>query len=223
MIAVVVGCLAEAIGYGLRILSARKPDNLGLYVASILPILLAPIVIALGAYLTAAFLVKRLGRRVSLLSPKVFERAFVAADVVSFVVQAIGGSLFAKPNPTLEKIAKVILVVGLTIALVSFTIFLFNVFVVHRRSRSTAGRWRLLFVAIYVNAVCLIIRSAYRLVEFSSGRNGYVSKHEYLFYLLDSIPIAIACCTWAFLHPAFFKVPSTVSGISEVSPGPSNL
>jgi hypothetical protein len=45
------------------------------------------------------------------------------------------------------------------------------------------------------------IRIIYRLVEFSSGVEGYIPSHEGFFYALEVTPMILATGMFAFIHP----------------------
>jgi len=206
MLAAVIGALAEAAGYALRVPSSEHPTERGLAIGTILPILLAPIVIALTAYWCLGFIVRRLGRKSSLFPPACIEWAFVISDVLSFFIQAAGGASLTSSSTAAQKLGKTLLIIGLSFSLASFTVFLASVGFVHCRSCGERGKWRRLFFALYINGVCLIVRSSYRLLEYISGyRTGFFRK-ELWFYLLDAVPMLLAVGSWIVWPPSFYSI-----------------
>ena len=47
----------------------------------------------------------------------------------------------------------------------------------------------------------LQIRCIYRLAEFAGGVEGYVFKHEWLFWVFEGLPILIVMCVFCIWHP----------------------
>jgi hypothetical protein len=45
------------------------------------------------------------------------------------------------------------------------------------------------------------IRSVYRLVEFTEGKNGYINLHEWCLYVFDALPIFPCAALFVYWHP----------------------
>jgi hypothetical protein len=48
------------------------------------------------------------------------------------------------------------------------------------------------------------IRCIYRLIEFAEGMNGYAFRHEWLFWLFESLPMLFAIGVFLVWHPHEF-------------------
>ena len=48
---------------------------------------------------------------------------------------------------------------------------------------------------------CLKIRSIYRMVDFSLGREGYTESHEWCAYVFDALPIFPVVAMYIWWHP----------------------
>lgn len=97
------------------------------------------------------------------------ENVFLYMDIAAFMTQASGGSLMAQP-----KVADVgiwIALAGMAISCANFVAFAVAICYMHVNVSRQSGQFyntgiQKLFVVLYVNIICLNIRSVYRLVEF---------------------------------------------------------
>lgn len=189
-------------------------------------ILLSPCAFLAQAYLLLPRLATAIGRNDLLwISPTKIARIFVWSDVITFWIQAAGGGLTAQAS--MADIGQKIALVGLVLQLLSF--LLFCVLLVSfgwragrtRMSIGTQARrslvspltrtkddpalvdaWRWTFVILCTSSVGIIVRCAYRIVEYTQGYTGYIPTHEAFFYLFDSLPLALAIGVYAVWWPA---------------------
>lgn len=101
---------------------------------------------------------------------------------------------------------KATVLIGLAVQLVAFGFFSvigirFNIQSRHFRQVPDANRiagnrktpinpnWMGLLIALNIACGLILVRSIYRVVEFASGNNGYVSVNEWTFYVFDALPI----------------------------------
>jgi hypothetical protein len=67
------------------------------------------------------------------------------------------------------------------------------------------------------------IRSVYRLVEFAMGIHGYPFTHEWMFYVLESLPMLPAILVFCVYHPAkYFASQRRRKVISDLQLGSSD-
>lgn len=84
---------AELIGWAGRTWSSKCPYNGDAFLMQITTLIIAPTFFTAGLYVILGTLINRLGRRSSLLGPKMYAIVFLTADIVALVIQAIGGVL----------------------------------------------------------------------------------------------------------------------------------
>ncbi|KAF7724199.1 hypothetical protein EC973_001218 [Apophysomyces ossiformis] len=217
MYAVVVGAAFEVLGFGLRLWSGQPNNtkNIPAYANSSLFLLLPPIVIALGSYLTVAKIIIYSNYQTKFIRPRIIEKAFLYMDIFCFLVQGGGGGMLAVPS--IADIGTKITTAGLVLALISFSTFAtVTAYVQYGKDKFTfsagnsTSRWRILFVVVWINIVALIIRSIYRLVEFAQGMHGYLLTHEVYFYVFDSLMMVIALAAFVIVPPGRYIRPDLI-------------
>ena len=101
------------------------------------------------------------------------------------------------PNPQ-QKLGNGILLFTMAELVVMNLLFLFGARSLQHNPvivRSENATVRGVFQAMYGTMIVLLIRNIYRMVEFASGRTGFVSVHEGFFYSFDTLMIL----TWLAL------------------------
>lgn len=195
-------------GYAARYLSAKKPDNLPLYVAQTLLILLPPSLYAATIYMIygrIVFLVN--APDASVFGPGKVTKIFVTGDVISFLIQAAGGAMIAQAGH--QDLGKKVVLTGLFCQLLFFG-FLIIAVIFDRRMASSSKRcsipkygkqtWKALLRLLFLAAVIIIARFVYRIVSFSGGSNGTLMRHEVWMYVGDSAPMFIVQTMFLFVH-----------------------
>ncbi|KAL4949034.1 RTA1 like protein-domain-containing protein [Aspergillus filifer] len=64
--------------------------------------------------------------------------------------------------------------------------------------------WQQLLHAVNFSTILILIRSIYRMVEFTEGRTGYTNTHEWVFYVFDSVPIFPCVALFVWWHPSLY-------------------
>ncbi|RXK37328.1 hypothetical protein M231_05394 [Tremella mesenterica] len=221
MLSVTIGATTMAIGFAIRIAVHTNAYSTGIYIATYLFTLLSPCAYLAQDYVILPRVASYLQSEDSLfLSSRKIVRIFVWSDVATFLTQAAGGSLELSDSDDPSKrnlitIGKDITLVGLGAQLASFLLFttLALVFTFRMRKRDAAGDprlppkegwrndWRLVLYVLLWTTIGILIRSAYRVAEYASGRFGYLMTHEWPFYALDSLPLFLAILPWAVVWP----------------------
>jgi hypothetical protein len=213
---IIMAGIWETTGFILRILAAKHQTSLGLYVPEELLILLAPIWINAFDYML-------LGRMVHFFLPEKkvfglraskFALVFVTFDILSFIVQAIGGSVLSQGSNESRKT----LDLGLHIymggvgAQEAFILFFTTLTIVfHRRmlelerqgilEQKGKPAWRPLLYTLYFSLILISIRIIFRLVQYASGFTSAIPTHEAYFYGLEALPMVIALFIMNVSHP----------------------
>jgi len=146
---------------------------------------------------------------------------FCTCDVVSLVVQAVGGSMAsqaaAETPPRESRLGTDIMVGGIVFQMASITIFvlLFLEFLrrVRREHKTLGTKTVALIWASAFSCLMIFIRSIYRTIELLQGWNGWLITHEDFFIGLDAVLMLLAVVVFNFVHPGWFlPTAKTVSG-----------
>jgi hypothetical protein len=186
-------------------------------------IVLAPVGLALANYLLVGRLIRLVGRQYSIVNPKFVEYGFIVSDFLSIGVQSAGAGLITSGNLKNLSTGSHVLIGGLGINLVSFCFFAVVTFHLHwsiyRRKPDFSGqeRWIKIFYALYLSMILLIIRSIYRIVEFSMGFRGYLAVHETYFYVFECLLIIFAFGLFLPLHPGIWMPTEDSDELTETS------
>ncbi|OQE47224.1 hypothetical protein PENCOP_c001G00744 [Penicillium coprophilum] len=184
-----VGCLVEVIGWA-------GP----------------PTFFTAGIYVLLGRFIQLLGPESSILTPKLYLWIFCTCDVISLVVQAIGGGMASQQADKIDGDTAPgthIMVAGIVFQLFSITIFVvcaadFIHRVMRKRLLQTVnGPVIPLFAAMILSIVCIYIRSIYRTIELSQGWDGYLITHETYFIALDGAMMVLSVAVFNVLHPGW--------------------
>ncbi|KAK7732986.1 hypothetical protein SLS57_000930 [Botryosphaeria dothidea] len=195
-------------------LGSHDQQNIGYATAHQLLYLLAPLWINAFAYMTFArmvhyFLPEKTVWRIKGVS---LAKYFVWADIVAFLVQAVGG-LMASPSASADIIKTGINVymggMGLQEAFILCFIGLMIVFQRQAQKLDACGlthrqySWRPLLFALYGALVAVTVRIIYRICEFAGGvkPSNPIPFHEAYSYSLDAFPMMVAILVLAVFHP----------------------
>ncbi|KAJ7184798.1 RTA1 like protein-domain-containing protein [Mycena filopes] len=245
MFALLIGMGMMIGGFATRILSADPATKHGNNVATIALTLLAPCLFLGLNYMILGRLAAALGpdvaRTTMFIAPTRVAAIFVCSDVTTFLIQAVGGALLASSSVKTNILGTHLLLTGLVLQLVSFGLFIGLLAVFGHRlqqrfphlwnastgrpsglnsllSREFSGDWKLLYYTLWLTCVALLIRSIFRVAEFATGFNSYLSTHEAFTYSLDTLPIWVGMSMYCVVWPPKFLRPlgSTEAGESSV-------
>ncbi|KAJ5329390.1 hypothetical protein N7452_009780 [Penicillium brevicompactum] len=223
-----LGGVFQIIGYVARAVACSQTRNVPIYSIQTVFILLAPPLYAASIYMSLGRIVSHLRvEGLSIVPLKWMTGFFVAGDVVSFLTQAAGGAIMATRNLHTFKTGEDITMAGLGVQLVFFTFFVFTAINFHRRyrflSRTTQDRtitrrnnilhithsWETVLWGLYIASVLILIRSIFRLVEYSQGNGGYLISHEVFMYVFDGTLMLFAMLAMNVFHPSVILTPRT--------------
>ena len=216
---VITASLWEMGAYAFRALGSKNQQSSGIATVAQILVLVAPIWVNAFAYMVFARMVHFYSptRKVWFLSPSILALVFVTLDIVSFVVQLIGGGM-AGPGASADAQKKGLNIYMGGIGMQEGFIVLFLGLVVkfhrdqlraERVGRLTAdkiGSWRWLMGALYGCLLAITVRIVYRLAEFSGGldHSNPLPSNEPLLYVLESTPMWLAILVWNVVHPGRF-------------------
>jgi hypothetical protein len=110
-----------------------------------------------------------------------------------------------------------ITVAGLCVQLLFFSVFIFVSFVFHRRFNTSANaatmkvppkdmfrnrNWETVLFVLYAASALILIRSAFRVIEFAMGNDGVLLSHEVYAYIFDATLMFIAMAILNVFHPS---------------------
>ena len=149
-------------------------------------------------------MITQYGRRYSLISARMYLAIFVSFDIISIVIQAVGGASASKAGgedpPGNTKPGTNIMMAGIIIQLVSMSAFGLLWLIFLWRARAVPISKVLLIVTTF-SAACIIVRNFYRAVELSQGWKGYLITHEVYFAVLDGALMALSVGIFNIFFP----------------------
>ncbi|GAA5950838.1 hypothetical protein JCM8115_004987 [Rhodotorula mucilaginosa] len=230
MLVLTISMTTMTLGFIMRLVYRGGPSSLGLYIIMYMLLLLSPCAFLAMDYMILGRLAVAMGDEAAnclVLPAARIAKFFVWSDVVTFLVQAAGGGLSSGGTESMSKLGSRISIAGLAIQLASFVFFTVTLIIfgfrVYRRPaysnvvspfrKSDVGFWRRdvivhdwrpLYWILLATTVGILVRSVFRLIEFSEGYYGYLAIHEGYFYLLDALPLWISMTMYCFFWPSRF-------------------
>ncbi|RHZ62604.1 hypothetical protein CDV55_102594 [Aspergillus turcosus] len=213
----IVGGLFQVTGYGCRAASHFFESSTTLYAIQTLLILLAPTLYAASIYMILSRVIKFLhAERLSPVPVIWMTKIFVAGDILSFILQGAGGGVMSASSANSQDIGTYIIIAGLGVQLLFFGVFVLVACVFHVRFSNSqaasdvpasekvhwARSWKGLLWVLYLVSGLILIRSAFRMVEFVQGFNGYLISHEIFMYVLDTAQMFVLMVVMNVVHPS---------------------
>ncbi|KAJ4011511.1 hypothetical protein NW752_008514 [Fusarium irregulare] len=213
---IIMAGIWETTAFTFRAISTKHQQSIGVLLVFQIFILLAPVWVNAYAYMTLGRMVYYFIPTHTLLGmPAVTLAAiFVGLDIVSFIVQLIGGSLAGPGSPPDKQLEAIHIYMG-GIGLQEFFIVVFVVLCIcfQRKMHEIRGEhgiktmvtsdWGRLLCALYFSLAMISIRIIYRLIEFSGGmgHDNPLVTHEVYFYILEAAPMILALLAFNVVHP----------------------
>jgi hypothetical protein len=172
------------------------------------------------------------GEHHAFIKKRFLTKMFVAIDVLSFVMQGAGAGLMAGGTQKSLETGESIVIGGLVVQIVGFSLFVSVALLFHRRilkaptqeSRPESGiAWQKHLYALYGASTLILIRSIFRVIEYAMGNNGYLLKKEVFLYVFDSVLMLGVMVLLNVIHPGeiitkrlkHFRSPSTEDGEAQ--------
>ena len=214
MIPFVLGGYCETVGYAGLILSSSEAPNftLGPYLLQNSLTLLAPALFAATIYMSLARIVRSTGgERYALVRPSLLTGIFVAGDMTGLIIQGAGAGYMTAG--TLEDYygGSKVVITGLAILVASFGLFLIVAlrFDINMRrapipeALSQRLNWKLALTVLYISSILIFIRSVFRLIEYSQGNSGWLIRHQWTFYVFDSMLMLAVMAIFNIFYPSY--------------------
>ncbi|KAL4972260.1 RTA1 like protein-domain-containing protein [Aspergillus desertorum] len=204
----IIGGIFEAIGYLCRFISATQTPNWTMYpyIGQSLLILLGPALFAASVYMLLGRIIRMLNAgSISPVRPNWLTKIF---DRVLTSVEGGGMQASAKTQDRAEMGEKMILG-GLFVQILFFSIFIFVSIIFHRRMLSTPVHrmgtdvpWNKYLKILYFVSFLILIRSLYRVAEYIQGKEGVLQSKEVFIYVLDAFLMLVCCVILNIWHPS---------------------
>ena len=176
-------------------------------------LIIGPTFFTAGIYVILGRLITLTGGKgvTSSISARTYLFIFCTCDVVSLVIQAIGGAMaataVAQTPPSGSKTGTNIMVGGIVFQMASITVFagLFVDFL--RRARKLGNvlthKMKILIWATTASVALIYVRSIYRTIELAQGWTGYLITREGYFLGFDGALMIVAVGIFNFAHPGY--------------------
>ncbi|KAL4993372.1 RTA1 like protein-domain-containing protein [Aspergillus recurvatus] len=220
LIPFVVGGYFEWIGYLGRAISATEAPafTLSPYILQTLLLLIAPTLYAASIYMELGRVVLLTnGDAYCFLPRKWLTKIFLLGDIISFVMQGAGGGIMASGSADALTTGENIIIAGLVVQLLFFSLFVYTSLGFHLRLRRRSGsgpgcprklldsnqhcRWQRHMHALYAGSGLILARSLFRLIEYAQGNDGYLVSHEVYLYLFDAVLMVLVMVVFACVYP----------------------
>ncbi|KAH8882534.1 RTA1 like protein family [Thozetella sp. PMI_491] len=215
-----LGTIAEIIGYTGRILSWMNQWDEHGFMMQICCLTIGPAFMNAGIYFCLRGVVYSLGPSNSRLEPRLYPLIFIPCDIVSIVLQAVGGAMAAIAAHKHADITPGdnVMISGLSFQ--SFTLLLVLILSIDFSVRAyrhpsslvqdqeavrarTSWQARGFLCALSLSAISIFIRSVFRVAELSRGWTGQIMREQNLFVGFEGVLVVIAVWVLNIFHPSF--------------------
>ncbi|TVY32923.1 Sphingoid long-chain base transporter [Lachnellula occidentalis] len=220
-VAMVCGLILEIVGYCARVQMHFVLFSSGPFLINIICLTIAPVFFTAALYLTLSRVIMHYGRHNSRITPKQYTLAFITADSIALVLQAVGGAL---ADTASAKSGTDVMVAGLAFQVISLALFIglageffWNV----RRDRLVlratnwakrsverpapdAGGFKFFLAAFIIATLLILTRSIFRVAELANGFKSRLANNEVAFMVLEGGMMLLTGLLMTACHPALF-------------------
>ncbi len=105
-----------------------------------------------------------------------------------------------------QNLGKDLIVLGLLLQIAFFGLFLITSGIFHKRALRSptappAAVWQKYVLTLYAAGGLILIRSIFRVIEFSAGRNSVLQKTEVWMYIFDAVLMFATMVCFNVVHP----------------------
>ncbi|KAM0327521.1 hypothetical protein ACHAQA_005811 [Verticillium albo-atrum] len=208
----VIGGIMQVVGYiGRAISASESPDwTLMPYIMQNLLLLVSPALFAASIYMILSRIILVTdGEQYSPIRRSWLTKTFVIGDVLSFMLQGGGGGLMASGGIETLHTGEKIIIFGLVVQVIFFSLFAVTAALFHRRFSATISArvnassipWQRYLMVLYIAAALVMVRSVFRLIEYAQGNAGALISKEIYLYIFDGILMFLTMLLFAFEHP----------------------
>ncbi|KAB8300073.1 hypothetical protein EYC80_000306 [Monilinia laxa] len=217
-IAITIGCIGEVTGYLGRILLHNNPwSDIGFEI-QISCLIFSPSFVVASVYVTLQHIVQTFGIEKSRIPARSYTWVFIAFDILSLLLQAIGGGIAASAgdNQKTRDLGTNLMIAGIVWQV--FTLIVFVALIIDYVIRTriswdrvpedaqimTAKRpFKLFCIGINVAFITIFARCVYRIVEMVGGWVNPIMRDVAGFIVMEGFMIVIAVSSLAIFHPGW--------------------
>lgn len=207
-----LGLFCEFLGYIGRTISYDNIDDQRPYIMQTLLLLIGPPFFSASIYMVFGRMVTNVlhNENYLLLYPKYITKVCVVGDIISLLLQAAGGGIMASTQKNINNfsLGENVILGGLGVQILFFGFFViieatyyirlhknmhsneYNTKIINQEIRffpQKFNNWKTVLFSLFICSIFILIRSVYRVVEFSQGNNGYIARHEWFLYFFDAL------------------------------------
>lgn len=150
-------------------------------------------------------------------------KIFVCGDVLTFFIQGGGGGIMASHDPDKVKMGQNIILGGLFLQIIIFSLFVLASVVFHVRLQkqptqeaySGDVKWQKILLVLYAVSAIILVRNIFRVVEYIGGNDGPLLRVEWPIYVFDALLMATTMAIWFAGYPTIIRPRKILSGDSE--------
>lgn len=229
-IAMLFANILQILGYIGRVISHSQLENLDAFLLQFICLTIAPVFTMGGIYYQLAKLSTVYGDQYSRFTPILYSYIFITCDVISLIIQAIGGGMAGVAVQRFESTTKGthIFVAGLALQVFSMSLFLILwfdfLYSVKHRAKKDSNLQKISLDALYnpdyqslrsrwvfskfeylltLSVIFVYIRCIYRVCELLEGWRGNLITHEKYFIALDGVMMSLANVIFLPFFPGF--------------------
>ncbi|KIW18800.1 hypothetical protein PV08_03089 [Exophiala spinifera] len=224
MSAMLLGCIDEILGYVGRILMYKNPWNHGGFIMQIVLITIGPVFFSAAIYVMLSQIVTYISPKHSRFDPRLFYYIFIPCDIVSLILQAIGGAMSSTSDGSSSAGVNIALA-GLAFqvaTLVAFVAMTVDYFVRSRevwRSAHLPLKFKVFVSFLALATLLILIRCCYRVYELNEGytRHSGALRDQTLFIALEAAMVIAAAYALVIGHPGqvFYSGPRRLAGTGD--------
>ncbi|KAF1359340.1 RTA1-domain-containing protein [Lizonia empirigonia] len=218
MIALCLGCLGEALGYGGRIMLYNDPIADTGFMIQICCLIISPAFVAAGIYITLKHIVITFGESWSRLRPAWYTYIFITGNLISLSLQGAGGGLASggDAGSTAVDVGTDLMITGVifqVVILAFFGYFLTKYAIrTHRRRDQLSSEsvklfnstpFRYFMFAVGVAYMGIFIQCVYRIPELTGGWRSELMRNEDEFIVLEGVMIVLSVGILTIFHPGY--------------------
>lgn len=201
MVAMALACAGASIGYAGRVIMHYNPYNNNGFMIQITCLIISPAFNSAAIYLTLKHITLQFGPQFSRIRPAAYTYIFIAGDLISIIVQGVGGALASSVHDTNQlKLGNTLMNVGVSWQVACLVFFACTAFDYMLRrwqarisspldpiSRATLhdARFCLFVGGVLVAMILILARCIYRIVEMAGGFGNKIMKEEVPFIVLE--------------------------------------
>ncbi|KAL1695685.1 RTA1 like protein-domain-containing protein [Schizophyllum commune] len=224
----------EIFGWAGRLWSAHEVLEKDPFMMQIVATILGPTPLLAANFIVMGRLVGKLGPEFSRLSPRLYSILFLSCDLVSLIVQGVGGGIAASANDHENAdLGGNIMLGGIAFQIVVITFFtassaefLWRYSSNRPISRTTSTKIRgraslptklqLALLLVAGSTGLLFIRAIYRTIELSDGWGGKIITTEVWFNIFDAAMVVVAMYLENALHPGWLLAVEVDEGMYKL-------